>query len=293
MGALDAGPLSDGFASIESSLATMRCVMFDGQVAAGIANGRRAVELERPGSAWRATACYGLGTSLYLSGALDEADRWLAESTKVAHAQGRWLLAASSMAIASLLEGDRLHLDDQATLAQRSITIMREHALEDVAFAPHLALGASLSADGRVEEALAPLERCIDLVRAGRSSMLALALVELAAALRATGRRRSANNARAEAAAVIGSLNDPGELPERLGVLTQGWKNGGGRGSALTERERTILRMLKGTLSERDIGRELYLSRNTIHSHTMSIYRKLGVSSRAAAIRQAERARLI
>jgi LuxR family maltose regulon positive regulatory protein len=293
MGALDAGPLDDGFTSIESSLATMRSVMHDGQVAAGIANGRRAVELEPPGSPWRATACYGLGTSLYLAGALDEADRWLAESTQVAHAQGRWLLAASSMAITSLLEGDRLRLDDQATLAQRSITIVREHALEEVAFAPHLALGVSLSADGRAEEALAPLERCIDMVRSGRSSMLALALVELAAALRAMGRRRSANNARAEAAAVIGSLSDPGALPERLQVLTDSWTNGGRAGAALTDRERTILRMLKGTLSERDIGRELYLSRNTIHSHTMSIYRKLGVSSRAAAVRQAERARLI
>ena len=45
-----------------------------------------------------------------------------------------------------------------------------------------------------------------------------------------------------------------------------------------------ILRMLTGPLSERDIGRELYLSHNTIHSHTRSIYRKLGASSRADAL---------
>jgi LuxR family maltose regulon positive regulatory protein len=45
-----------------------------------------------------------------------------------------------------------------------------------------------------------------------------------------------------------------------------------------------ILRMLTGRLSERDIGRELYLSHNTIHSHTRSIYRKLGASSRAEAV---------
>ena len=35
------------------------------------------------------------------------------------------------------------------------------------------------------------------------------------------------------------------------------------------------------------IGRELCLSHNTIHSHTESIYRKVGVSSRAEALRQA------
>jgi LuxR family maltose regulon positive regulatory protein len=45
--------------------------------------------------------------------------------------------------------------------------------------------------------------------------------------------------------------------------------------------------MLKGPLSEREIGRELYLSHNTIHSHTRSIYRKLGVSSRKEALRRA------
>jgi len=55
----------------------------------------------------------------------------------------------------------------------------------------------------------------------------------------------------------------------------------------LSERELVILRMLRGPLSERDIGRELYLSHNTIHSHTRSIYRKLGVSSRAAALERA------
>ena len=51
--------------------------------------------------------------------------------------------------------------------------------------------------------------------------------------------------------------------------------------------------MLCGPLSERDIGRELYLSHNTVHSHTRSIYRKLGVSSRAEAILKARGAALI
>ena len=35
---------------------------------------------------------------------------------------------------------------------------------------------------------------------------------------------------------------------------------------------------------ERDIGRELFVSHNTVHSHVRSIYRKLGVPSRAHAL---------
>jgi LuxR family maltose regulon positive regulatory protein len=54
----------------------------------------------------------------------------------------------------------------------------------------------------------------------------------------------------------------------------------------LSERELVVLRALTGPLSEREIGRELYLSHNTIHSHTRSIYRKLSVSSRNQAIRR-------
>jgi LuxR family maltose regulon positive regulatory protein len=81
---------------------------------------------------------------------------------------------------------------------------------------------------------------------------------------------------------------DPGILRERLETLERpAPKRRRRREAELTERELAVLRMLKGPLSERDIGRELYLSHNTVHSHTRSIYRKLGVSSRADALQRA------
>jgi len=48
-----------------------------------------------------------------------------------------------------------------------------------------------------------------------------------------------------------------------------------------------VLRLLNSDLSERDIGRELYLSHHTVHCHVKSIYLKLGVSSRAGVLQQA------
>ncbi len=45
-----------------------------------------------------------------------------------------------------------------------------------------------------------------------------------------------------------------------------------------------MLQLLRSDLSERDIGRELYVSHYTVHSHVRSIYRKLAVSSRADAL---------
>jgi LuxR family maltose regulon positive regulatory protein len=58
-------------------------------------------------------------------------------------------------------------------------------------------------------------------------------------------------------------------------------------GEPITDREREVLRLLQGTLSLRDIGRELYLSPNTIKTHTRALYRKLGASDRQDAVAKA------
>ena len=58
------------------------------------------------------------------------------------------------------------------------------------------------------------------------------------------------------------------------------------QGEPLTAREETVLRFLGGTLSLREIGQALYVSQNTIKSHTRAIYQKLGVSNRHNAIKR-------
>lgn len=55
----------------------------------------------------------------------------------------------------------------------------------------------------------------------------------------------------------------------------------------LSERERDVIRLLATELSGPDIARELVVSLNTLRTHTKSIYSKLGVSSRRAAVRRA------
>ena len=57
----------------------------------------------------------------------------------------------------------------------------------------------------------------------------------------------------------------------------------------LTEREAAVLRLLGGTLSLREIGREMHLSQNTVKTHARAIYRKLGVGSRHAAVEKARK----
>jgi len=52
----------------------------------------------------------------------------------------------------------------------------------------------------------------------------------------------------------------------------------------LSDRELAVLRLLPGEASLREIASSLYLSLNTVKTHSRSIYRKLDASSREQAV---------
>ncbi|MGH3042866.1 MAG: LuxR C-terminal-related transcriptional regulator, partial [Gaiellaceae bacterium] len=60
-----------------------------------------------------------------------------------------------------------------------------------------------------------------------------------------------------------------------------------GRASTLTAAELRLLPLLATHLSFREIGEHLYVSRNTVKTQAISVYRKLGVSCRSKAIARA------
>ena len=64
-------------------------------------------------------------------------------------------------------------------------------------------------------------------------------------------------------------------------------------GPDLTAREREILRLVADGLSAPDIGREIHLSPTTVKGHLHTLYDKLGVSDRAAAVAEAMRRGLL
>jgi LuxR family maltose regulon positive regulatory protein len=61
----------------------------------------------------------------------------------------------------------------------------------------------------------------------------------------------------------------------------------------LSERELDVLRLLATDLDGPDIASELMISLNTLRTHTKSIYSKLGVNNRRAAVRRAEELALL
>jgi len=61
----------------------------------------------------------------------------------------------------------------------------------------------------------------------------------------------------------------------------------------LTAREQEVLNLVAEGLSAPDIGKHIHLSTTTVKSHLHSLYEKLGVSDRAAAVAEAMRRGLL
>ncbi len=279
------GPLPDGFSSVEASLTTLRAVFPWGDVGAQLEYGGRAAKLEGPESPWRPVACWAVGMGLYLHGEFGAADRWFAESQMLAPSSARWLEAGSSLACRSLIAGEQGRGDYQRLLAETAVALIREHGVEETCGQEWLALGASLAARGLTADALPAIERATAVMRsAGQPTSLAMALLQQVPVLRALGERERADAVIAETSSVIASCPDPGILVGQLTAARRSPRSAVRPGQNLTVRERKVLRLLKSGLNEREIGLELYVSRNTVHTHIQAIYRKLAVSTRADAL---------
>ncbi len=61
----------------------------------------------------------------------------------------------------------------------------------------------------------------------------------------------------------------------------------------LSDREEAVLRYLPTVMSKAEIAAELFVSVNTVKTHTKNIYRKLGVGTRTEAVRRAKRLNLV
>ncbi|HEX2433476.1 MAG TPA: LuxR C-terminal-related transcriptional regulator, partial [Gaiellaceae bacterium] len=94
-----------------------------------------------------------------------------------------------------------------------------------------------------------------------------------------------------EAEDVIRRRPDLGTLPQQALELRAELANAvsldDGWASTLTAAELRLLPLLTTHLSFREIAERLYVSRNTVKSQAISVYRKLGASSRSEAIERA------
>jgi LuxR family maltose regulon positive regulatory protein len=298
LGELEAGPLPDGFASLESSLCVLSAAFAWGDVAASLEAGARSAELEGSESPWRPVVTWSLGWGHYCNGELDLAERWLRETAALAPAADQWIVGTGAIADLSLIAGMRGRRAEQLRLATQAVEQAREHGLLEAREVGevHTAHGVALGAQGRREEALPALEQGVFLRRLwGQPLDLVDGMIALAAATEGVGDHERAADLFHEAEEILACCPDTGALSQRVAAVKHAVRVGrpATGGEELSEREREVLALLSGGPSEREIGQELFLSFNTVHSHVKSVYRKLAVSSRAEAVARARKQRLV
>ena len=291
------GPLPDGMRSLESSAALLRaCFGFDGLPAMHEAARTAATIEQDPASPYFALARGALGFCRYLSGDLLGAVRPLEEAVQTEASLQLIRMFAVAVLAMVLVEQGRLPKARECADAAHDVAVRGDLGTVPQTVMAYAATAAVCAAEGRFEAARRELEPVLDLRRknSGLGPWTTIVPTLLLARIRLElGDAAGAAELADEAREVLAALPDGTEaLQARLADLGRriaGPAREPHDAEPLTEREVAVLRMLGGTLSLREIGTELYVSANTVKTHTQAIYRKLGVSSRGDAVARGKR----
>jgi ATP/maltotriose-dependent transcriptional regulator MalT len=285
-----AGPL----AALAAYLRLLR-----GDLGGTVKHARRALGAAPAGDpVWALGPQMVFASGLWWTGGAEEAKAIVEAVTRTAQADDIHAMTVYALGVRAAIALDEQDEPAAEGLAREAIELMHRADLDEHPWAAmaHIAHGTLLGRRDDSTAAAEEIERGIELGERQRAWQVtaygSLALAEVrqrehqpAAARRLLGRVRD----------LLESLPDPGDGPKRLAETEKTLRLRAGRdgGSAdapyweLSQRELEVLRLLPSRLSQREIAAELYVSFNTIRTHTRVIFRKLGVTSRAEAIARA------
>jgi LuxR family maltose regulon positive regulatory protein len=289
------GPLPDGSGPLEGWLALLGAALCRHGVERMRTDAEVALALAPADSPLRATLLMLLGASHLLSGDPGAADDILAKAVAVAEGTGATDTAVVALAERSILAIGRRQWSEAELLVERARSIARGAWLEEYVTSALLYAVAARVAIHRGEPAralqdLAQTQRLRPKLTYALSFLAVQTRLELARAYVALSDIAAARTVLREADEVLRRRPDLGILRRQTGELWAGLDAVHAEAigsSTLTAAELRLLRLLGTHHSFRGIGEQLYLSRHTVKSHAMSIYRKLGVSSRGEAIQRA------
>ena len=258
----------------------------NGDVTGAVEAGLRSVE--RGDTPWRPVGCPVLGIALFWSGRPGDATVELEHAVRLADSSGNHLAVIHASAGLAAIHAEAGDLRQGDELAARALALAEERSLDRhwATAMARVVRGRALEDRGRAGEAGEEIGRAAELARRG------VAAVEIAYSLlwqaQLAGASGTAAGLVAEARGVVEGCPDPGILSAMLVQaerrLRPAAREPASAGKELTARELDVLRLMAGELSQRAIGEALYLSLNTIKTHTRLIYRKLGVCTRAEAV---------
>lgn len=290
------GPLPDGSASYASSVAILRAGLGHDGMKDANANAEEAYRLEPAAAQARQLAAALAGLTRFALGRFEDGRVALQEAALTPSGEegtavyARGQLALLEMHLGNWEEGSR-HAD--LACAQVEASDLGNLLSSGAPLAAAAAAAAHVGNRGLAEQrlrSLAPIQRVLSDAIPYDAFLVNLIAAETYLVL---GDYRAAAVHAQTAASRLEAFGDAGIFEERHAELQKALAaaaapdSAGAEPEPLTDRELQVLTLLQSDLSLRQIGAELFVSRNTAKSHVSSIYRKLGVTGRTAAIARA------
>jgi len=204
-----------------------------------------------------------------------------AELALVLATRGDWDEAAETAFRARTMLGDRSALPATALVLAVSSLAHAKGGAADLAAADHQLARSHIARYARI----APWLNVLTRLALARSSAMRGRTVEATTLLDETQRLIISLPDAVGIAAQVADV--------RLSLGMSGQSSGGFGPAALTTAELRVLQYLPTHLTVGEIAERLYLSRNTVKTHTITIYRKLGTSARGGAVEIARAAGLL
>ena len=283
---------------VQAVAGMVRAAAVETDVGQAVLEGRRAVAIaEAEADAALVAALGGYARALYLAGETDAA--WSAALRAVEHpdAPSRAPGHAFARSTLALIAAERGRLDtarahaDEARLLVGAVGSSRSWLGANAS----AAIGMVRAGEGNLADAERELASAEHFFRDEIATVHHAWLLVLLARVRCRrGRLADAEATLGSAREALRELADGGRVPQlasEVGRELAGARSRAAGGELLeppSRAELVVLRLLDSELSVRQIAQELFLSANTVRTHTRSIYRKLSVSSRADAVARAE-----
>ncbi len=247
------------------------------------------------GSRFRSHAMVLLGVSHWLAGDVDQADDLFADAVEEGLELGAHEVTAVALGQrAAVAIGDG-RWDEAEHFAERALRVVHRARLDEYptsAFPCALAARVALhrSDARRAHELVTRAQRLRPRLTYAIPHLAVQCRLELGRAYLTMADAGGAETMLREIDSVLRRQPDLGTLTSEVDELRASLKTmraDAPGASTLTEAELRLVPYLTTHLSFREIGERLYVSRNTVRSQAMAVYRKLNVTSRSGAVERA------
>ena len=290
-GAWDRRPDS-GSAELDGGIALLRAFLCrEGPEQMG-ADAEAALKLLSVESPWRSSALYLLATSHLLTGDVEDADLVFSDVVELATGEGGDVLASLANTQRSLIamgRGRWAEATDLVDDAQACVQTgnLEDHVMSALTYAASARVAAHRGDVAGARFAVAQGHRLRPRLTYALSSYAVRTLLELARSHVALADPAGARVVMREVADLLHRRPNVGVLRSEYGaLLTQlaAIREGAPGASTMTAAELRLLPYLPTHLTFREIGHQLNVSSHTVKTQAISIYRRLGVTSRADAV---------